>query len=296
VCSKTNRPVSFSYAGFLTDGKEIGVITIHIPDQRPFYLNNSYGDLDKHAVYIRRGSSTAVASPDEVGRMAVNTAHPAGQPVLALQLCNADNHLTFGTSIEVGPTTMALSDSDEVPCYGEPRYASGLGMTIPTSSFDNNDYYADFAEYLKERFKLCPISIAVTNSSTTSAEAVLVTLEVSSLSPAELAGEDDLPVRPSRSAMNMGAFPSQHPKQISVEHYDAAQEVRINMGDVHAGRTEYCKESFYITGDEAATVSVKVTISAKNLRIPVTSSVTISIVPTAVKLSVDEIVRIAKTH
>jgi len=296
VCSKTNRPVSFSYAGFVADGKEIGVITIHIPDQRPFYLNNSYGDLDKHAVYIRRGSSTAIASPDEVGRMAANTALPAGQPVLTLQLCNAETRLKFGTSMEVHPATVTVPDSDDFPCYGKPKYANAFGAAFPTSSFDNNDYYADFAEYVKARFKLCPVGIAVTNSATTSAEAVLVTLEVSSLSPAELADEHDLPTPPSPSAMDVRAFPSRHPKHISVEHYDALQEVRVNIGEIHAGRTEYCKESFYVTGDEAATVSMKITISAKNLRIPVTSSVTISIIPTTLKFSVDEIVQIAKTH
>jgi hypothetical protein len=94
----------------------------------------------------------------------------------------------------------------------------------------------------------------------------------------------------------MNAFPSRYPKQVSVAHYDATQEVRISMGEIHAGRTEYCKESFYVTGDEAATVSMKVAISAKNLRIPVTSHVQISIVPTTIKLSVAEVVQFAKSR
>jgi hypothetical protein len=228
--------------------------------------------------------------------MAANTAVPIGQPVLTLQLCNAETRLNYGTTMQVHPATVELPDSEEFPCYGKPQYQNALGAAIPTGSYDNNDYYADFAEYLKERFKLCPIGIAVTNSATTSAEAVLVTVEISSLSPAYLADEGDMPTQPSRSAMDMGHLVSRHPKQISAEHYDAVQEVRITMGEVHAGRTEYCKESFYVTGDEAATVSMRVTISAKNLRIPVTSSVTIDIAPTTVKFSVDEIVQIAKKH
>jgi hypothetical protein len=296
VCSKTNRPIPFSYAPFHVGDRQIGVITIHTPDQRPFYLNDSFGRVEKHAVYIRRGSSTAVASPDEVGRMAANTAVPVGQPVLTLQLCNAETRLKYGTSMEVRPATVELPDSDEFPCYGKPQYANAFGAALATGSFDNNDYYADVAEYIKKRFKLCPIGVAVTNSATTSADAVLVTLEVSSLSPAELAGEDDLPTPPSRSAMNMNAFPSRYAKQVSVAHYDATQEVRISMGEIHAGRTEYCKESFYVTGDESATVSMKVAVSAKNLRIPVTTHVEISIVPTTIKLSVAEVVQFAESR
>jgi hypothetical protein len=227
--------------------------------------------------------------------MGANTVAPVGQPVLQLQLCDAETHLKFGTVMEVHPATVELPDPDTIPCYGKPRYEGSFG--IPTGSYDNNDFYAETAEYLKERFRLCPIGVAITNSATTSAEAVLVTMEVRCLCPADLADEADLPIPPARSAMtaHMGHLGPSHNRQISVEHYDAIQEVRIKMGEVHAGRTEYSKGSLYVTGDEAATVSMKVTISAKNLRIPVTSSVTIHIVPTALKLSVQEVVKLSKT-
>jgi hypothetical protein len=52
VCSKTNRPVPFSYAPFVTGGVEIGVLTLPLPDQRPFYLIDNFGRLERNVVYI----------------------------------------------------------------------------------------------------------------------------------------------------------------------------------------------------------------------------------------------------
>jgi hypothetical protein len=49
VCGKTNRPVPFSYARFLVDDREIGVITIPVPDQRPFYLR-SEREFDREGI------------------------------------------------------------------------------------------------------------------------------------------------------------------------------------------------------------------------------------------------------
>ena len=66
--SKTNRPVSFSYRVYPFEGKQISVITIPQED-RPIYLNKNYGRLQKHAVYYRQGTTTAIASPDDIARM-----------------------------------------------------------------------------------------------------------------------------------------------------------------------------------------------------------------------------------
>jgi hypothetical protein len=68
VNSKTNRPVVFSYETFSFEGVYIGVISLPLQD-RPIYLAKDFGRLRAHDVYIRRGSSTDVANPDEVAKM-----------------------------------------------------------------------------------------------------------------------------------------------------------------------------------------------------------------------------------
>jgi hypothetical protein len=69
VNAKTNVPVEFAYRTSSADGKTIGVLTIAAIQQRPVWLKKPYADLEHERVYIRRGSSTAVATPDEIAKM-----------------------------------------------------------------------------------------------------------------------------------------------------------------------------------------------------------------------------------
>jgi Putative DNA-binding domain len=68
VNSKTNRPVTFSYRSYPFEGKQVGVITIPQQD-RPLYLIRNFGRLQRHVVYYRQGTTTAIASPDDIARM-----------------------------------------------------------------------------------------------------------------------------------------------------------------------------------------------------------------------------------
>ena len=72
VNARTQRPVSFRYECLAHDGKQVGII--HIPVQeRPIYLLKNFGKLKAHEVWIRRGSSSDLAEPDEVARMGKST-------------------------------------------------------------------------------------------------------------------------------------------------------------------------------------------------------------------------------
>lgn len=68
VNGKTQRPVEFIYKIVQIEGVEIGVIEIPLQD-RPVYLKKRYGDLGGNEVHIRDGSSTRVATPDEIAKM-----------------------------------------------------------------------------------------------------------------------------------------------------------------------------------------------------------------------------------
>ena len=65
---KAHRPVEFSYFPFPVGDKEIGVLRIPI-QPRPVYVDKKYGKVDANTVYVRDGSSTRPASPDEIANM-----------------------------------------------------------------------------------------------------------------------------------------------------------------------------------------------------------------------------------
>ena len=68
VNSKIKRPIMFSYHTHLINGDKIGVISIPV-QKRPVYLTTQFGIVEKNTVYLRRGSSTAIAEPDEIAQM-----------------------------------------------------------------------------------------------------------------------------------------------------------------------------------------------------------------------------------
>lgn len=94
VNSKTQKPLSFSYQNLKFKGMDIAII--HIPVQeRPFYIVKDYGKLKKNTVYIRRGSATDEATPDEIATMRLSTFAEsiAATPKLSVSflLPNSDN-------------------------------------------------------------------------------------------------------------------------------------------------------------------------------------------------------------
>jgi len=68
INQKTNKPVSFTYNTIEFDNKKIDVLKIPI-QSRPIFLKKDFGQLKANTVYIRRGSATDIANPDEISNM-----------------------------------------------------------------------------------------------------------------------------------------------------------------------------------------------------------------------------------
>src|ERR1019366_7357616 len=70
VNTKTQQPVAFTYYSAELSGKSVGVIEVPV-QRRPVFLKTDFGKLKAGKVYLRRGSSTTEAAPDEVAQMGV---------------------------------------------------------------------------------------------------------------------------------------------------------------------------------------------------------------------------------
>jgi Predicted transcriptional regulator containing an HTH domain and an uncharacterized domain shared with the mammalian protein Schlafen len=94
VNTKTNRIIEFSYHALTLDNQHVGIIQIP-RQQRPVYLTKNFGKLTANTVYLRHGSSTSIATPDEIARMGNDQQHaPRTSPeISALQ--NIHEHARF---------------------------------------------------------------------------------------------------------------------------------------------------------------------------------------------------------
>jgi hypothetical protein len=153
VNSKTSDTCKFAYATYTIDHKTIGIIKIPI-QKRPIYLNKDFGKLKAKTVYVRRGSSTDIATPDEVIKMGLdhNKAVSASLEVGFFDKLNAQMN---GAVIAYETTYIKILD--EIPEYSEGSY-----FMMPTIG-KNSDYFRDIVEYYNFIYSFKPIYIAIRN-------------------------------------------------------------------------------------------------------------------------------------
>jgi len=107
VNSKTQQPITFSYISKTFDGQQIGVIKIPI-QSRPVYLKKDYGKLKKNVVYIRRGSSTDEASPDEIAKMGAADVQSLSNVDINVEFSNLRSRALLGKSITLESKSLDL--------------------------------------------------------------------------------------------------------------------------------------------------------------------------------------------
>jgi len=158
VNTKVNRPIAFCYAVHALEGKEIGVIRVDLQD-RPFYLKEDYGKLQASLVYVRRGSSTAIATPDEIAKMGnAPVQMEAQQPELSLCFVEKESLLPIGDEASVSVMSLELPNASEIPDYNP-----STGMLSIAFPLANKRYYMEFAEYIDEQVGLREVLLQVEN-------------------------------------------------------------------------------------------------------------------------------------
>ncbi len=149
VNTKTNRNVTFSYHVVEVEGKHVGVIRIE-DQQRPVFLKKDFAfdaakskfKLPMDTVYHRVGSSTKVATPDEIIRM---SASPVRQPVydVDFQFANFQKKVAIGTCLKTTHRFVAF-DYKKIPDFVSPS-AQGFGsLTIASGQIhDNKNFWRE---------------------------------------------------------------------------------------------------------------------------------------------------------
>ena len=201
VSSKTQVPVTFSYRATTHDGLPIGVIQIPV-QARPVYAKANYGKVVKEAVYIRRGSSTAIAKPEEIVRMGAPAA-TVGQPTVRLHLVDRVTGDSLGENVVVEESTwFDVPSREEIPDYrpGTP-VGSGMVRVIHHDTLANSDYYRDLSEYLQTEGCFAATLEMENTSGGVIHDASLAIELVDPDRVYELLGSTDRPSRPEQSTM-----------------------------------------------------------------------------------------------
>lgn len=267
INSKTNRRVLFSYEVVLVEEKKIGVI--RIPKQeRPIYVKQKFGKVEKAVVYFRLGSSTAIATPDDIAKMGRDTILSYAVPLLNLKFAELKNRIELNTAIEL--TSIAY---DEIPTplpeMGEK--SRNTIFDIPEStSFVNKDYWRELERYIRIHSLVRPVGLVLRNQGSSLAQQVRVEIIGSNSNGITVIDEDDLPKEPAYRLLEKFHFnrPFWKQKQTTVEHHGSQWTLTVNFGNVQAQSCVWATEPFYIGSSIQHELQLEASIYADNLPQP----------------------------
>jgi len=147
VNGKINRPIRFAYQELNYEGKLIGTVSIPV-QPRPVYLLRDYGKLKKDTVYVRRGTSTAIASPSEIAEMGTDKRIDTA-PSLNLGFYDEVQQKIVGNRIDLEITKGVLPPQDSIPAFGSDLLPEGY-IHLGTEDRNNSEYYREVAAWLEK--------------------------------------------------------------------------------------------------------------------------------------------------
>jgi hypothetical protein len=281
VNAKTNRPVLFSYTPTSFRSKQIGVIHIPVQD-RPVFIMRDYGRLNKNVVYLRRGSSTDEARPDEIARMGQAFGESLTlKPLLAPLLATGSDWSDFAEATSFETTRLLHPDITTLPDYSAPRAGGPLGMMNASMTQVDPDYYRDKAEYFRFALKLKPVRFSVRNDGTALASGVKLVIRVDDPEHMiEFISGLNQPKSPRKEwspLQSIRPISFNKPKQdIEVIRTNAGWTVNAFFGKIQAKDSAVTLNELFVGRLTSGVVKLPVSVFADELSSPVVSTLTIN--------------------
>ncbi len=293
VNSKIQQPLQFSYNICPYDKTEIGVIYIPL-QERPFYLTKDYGKLKKNVVYLRRGSSTAEADPEEIIKMGFfHSGNPVTPVALSIQFANSSKHLLLGKNANIATKNYMLPSRDEIPDY---RSGISMGHFEYDIGMGNKDYYREFAHYFQITNAVKPINFAIQNDGDITANDVNIEIRIEDEERRLfLFDEHRYPDRPQSGKMlkiETIINASKINPDIQIDYYGNHWLAKVSVRKTQPKSTVFTESCLYLGAKQKTTVNLKATIYADNIT-PLEEELEVTLVPSENNISLDDLLKVA---
>jgi hypothetical protein len=271
VNSKTQQPVTFSYVPVSYGGVQIGVIWIPSQD-RPVYLVKDFGKLKKNVVYIRRGSSTDEATPDEIAKIGSASIQDLSKVSLDLQFANIESRDFRGNSLTLESRVLRLPANYEIPEFSPPRSGFSAGISF---SRVNQGYYEQLVRYYEDKWLLRPLGFAVRNLGQTTAYNVRMRIEIGCEEHLRLLSSSDYPSRPPKYFNYLlypssgDIVPSTETLKVNLNVYGEKWVLEIEFGSVQPKSNAWSDEVIYIGSADDRSLKLEAQLFADNLSEPI---------------------------
>ncbi len=281
VNSKVNRPITFSYTAVELHGAQIGVIKIPL-QKRPFYLQRAYAGLGASVVYLRRGSSTAIATPDEVSEMGQdNQGLTARTPLLTAFFVAGKHDEVIEKHLSINVLNAKIPEKSDFPQYGLDFFHAGKGVKIAhMSPYTNHDFYFEYAQYFQKVQRIRAIKLSVKNEGNAVAKDVKLVLKF----PATPIGlivyhADNLPEKPAPDTLSKSLYRTHNigKNDISVKTSTHGTTVTCNLGKIQAMDSAQTTDLLCVGSHSSMSVACTAEIFSDDLDAPITEQLELSV-------------------
>ncbi|MDR7336274.1 ATP-binding protein [Roseateles asaccharophilus] len=264
VRSKIRPHLTFSYEEHTYEGKPIGVFTI--PKQRrAFYLEHDFGKLSSHVVYVRRGSSTGMATPQEIADM-IGADTGRGEARVVLSVMDVDGQ-------DLADTFQGRYLSfEELPDFDFPFELGSPSLMA------NRKFWHQLAEFHRVRAGSVEIQFALSNQSDfqLSSAKLEVTVEAVTGLPFEMIRSQGLPYRPRQDIdllgqpfLNINSPATGRPsRDIEFERGGETSMACVHFGALLPGERARASGPLYIVLPGPGELVVKMRVLAAELSAP----------------------------
>lgn len=295
VNNKINYPIEFSYVTLEIEEKKIGLITIP-SSKRPVFLKRGFSKLCANTVYVRRGSSTDIASPDEIAEMgARDNAEVIKSPKVQPLLVYGEYDEKKSCSVDIYFSLPIIPNLDAFPLYKMKQYGVIVRTPVLVDSVTNGNYYSDFATYFKKNESTAFIKFGIRNNGNMVARDVRAVVVFHNLPVgSSVFHERHLPETPNNlNFAKIQKIQFHKSYNLGVEEQPTVHEAHIKFGKIQSKDTSICKERLCIRVTRSCQISAQFTIYSDDLDSPVTEELLINLTANEKKYSVGKIIGLA---
>ncbi len=294
INSKTNSPINFSYRNLTFEEKNIALI--HIPIQkRPFYLKKNYGKLEKDKVYVRRGSSTAIATPTEISKMGIALQAELGNPDLEVYFADPKTRKRLSDKVKIESLDLETPKISEIKDYS-PRKASYM---IASFHNENRHYYREIVNYTRVTKLVTSLYIAVCNSGSSVAQDVRLEIKIDKAGGNVVAIDPyDYPELPNMGYDRLDFRPVISEKtfvsEVAVNDIDDSWIIEARADKIQPKATYWFQDSFYLGSFESCEIPLNITIFCDDLSIPKSKQLNVSVLTKHKQASLEDILELER--
>ena len=257
---------------------------LHIPlQERPVYAKADYGKIKKNVVYLRRGSSTGEATPEEIKRMGLAAVGVPAAPSAALHVVDRQSGQTLPQPVRAErPTWIEMPSTNALPDYLRP--------------FGNREYYREVAAYWQVQACL-PLALELENTGGVVIRDAKLRIEVPDPDKRhELRGPGTLPDQPVRQAIELiarGIEPPWLNHDVTVTREGGVWKVECDFGKVQPRSMRRLSDDLLIGARRPSNLDLCGKIYGDNISTPIAVEFRVSFSTGSRHLDPVEVVRIA---